>query len=131
MVKNLFINLPIKNLKNTVAFFTALGFEFNPTFTDESSTCMIVNESIFVMLLEESKFKTFTTKDICDTKHNTEIILSLQVETRAEVDVFIQKVLVAGGNIHMPPQDLGFMCSQSFLDVDGHSWEVFFMEEQK
>lgn len=131
MTKNLFVNLPIKNLKNTVEFFTKLGFEFNPKFTDESSTCMIVNESIFVMLLEEDKFKTFTTKEICDSTNKTEVLLSLQVEKREEVDLLVKKALEAGGTKHMPQQDHGFMYVHSFQDINGHIWEVFYMEDQK
>lgn len=128
MTKNLFVNLPIKNLQQTVDFFTALGFTFNPQFSDETSTCMIVSDSIFVMLLEEEKFKTFTPKELCDTSKSVEALLSLQVESREEVDSMVATALEAGGSSHMPVQDLGFMYGHSFQDVNGHVWEVFYME---
>lgn len=129
MIKNLFVNLPVKNLEKTVQFFTKLGFKFNPKFTDDSATCMIVNDSIFVMLLVEDKFKTFTPKELCDSTNKTEVLLSLQAESREEVDHFVTKALAEGGTSHMPPQDHGFMYGHSFQDLDGHVWEVFFMEE--
>jgi len=128
MVKNLFVNLPIKNLGKTVHFFTQLGFTFNPQFSDESSTCMIISESIFAMLLEEDKFKTFTTKGICDAGRQTEVLLALQVQSREEVDAMVSKALEEGGSAHMPTQDHGFMYTRSFQDLDGHVWEVFYME---
>lgn len=128
MTTNLFVNLPIKNLQNTVDFFTALGFTFNPQFSDETSTCMIISDSIFAMLLEEEKFKTFTPKEICDTSKSVEALLSLQVESREEVDSMVAKALEAGGSNHMPVQDLGFMYGHSFQDINGHVWEVFYME---
>lgn len=131
MTTNLFVNLPIKNLEKTVNFFTHLGFAFNPQFTDKTSTCMIIGESIFAMLIEEDKFKTFTTKEICDSSNKTEVLLALQVENREEVDLLVKKALEAGGTTHMPPQDHGFMYAHSFQDVDGHIWEVFYMENQK
>ena len=131
MTTNLFVNLPIKNLEKTVNFFTELGFEFNPKFTDETSTCMIISNSIFAMLIEEDKFKTFTTKDICDSKNKTEVLLALQVENREEVDDLVKKAIAAGGSKHMPAQDHGFMYAHSFQDIDGHIWEVFYMESEK
>lgn len=131
MTKNLFVNLPISDLDNTVKFFSELGFKFNPKFTDETATCMIISESIFAMLLVIDKFKTFTTKKICDSKVQTEVLLSLQVESREEVDDLVKKALAAGGSNHMPPQDHGFMYGHSFQDLDGHIWEVFYMEEEK
>ena len=131
MIKNLFVNLPIKNLKNTVNFFTKLGFKFNPKFTDESSTCMIISESIFAMLIEEDKFKTFTNKKICNSDSETEVLLALQVEKREEVDMLVKKALEAGGAEHMPPQDHDFMYAHSFQDLNGHIWEVFYMENQE
>jgi len=131
MVKNIFVNLPIKNLHNTVTFFTALGFTFNPKFTDATSTCMVISESIFAMLVEEDKFTTFTTKEICDSTKKTEVLLALQVEKREKVDVLVNKALEAGGTQHMPAQDHGFMYAHSFQDIDGHIWEVFYMEDAK
>ena len=97
MITNIFVNLPVKNLNKTVEFFTKLGFTFNPQFTDENATCMIVGKDIFVMLLVEKFFKTFTKKEISDTTKNTEAIVALSAQSREEVDQMMEKVLGAGG----------------------------------
>ena len=97
MVTKIFVNLPVKDLNNTIDFFTKLGFKFNPQFTDENATCMIVGEDIFVMLLVEKFFKTFTKKEICDTSKDTEVIVALSVESREKVDQMINKALESGG----------------------------------
>lgn|SRR3989338_7058303 len=129
MVKQIFINLPVKDLQKTVAFFTHLGFEFNPKFTDENATCMIVGENIFAMLLVEKFFKTFTPKEIADAKKSTEVLLALQVESREAVDDLIAKAIAAGGLEPRERQDHGWMYGRSFEDLNGHIWEVFFMDE--
>ncbi|MGH9979237.1 MAG: VOC family protein, partial [Nitrososphaeraceae archaeon] len=110
-------------------FFTKLGFNFNPQFTDENATCMIVGENIFVMLLVEKFFKSFTKKEVCDTTKNTEAILALSAESKEEVDQMMVKALGAGGSEPREKQDHGWMYGRSFEDVDGHLWELFFMEE--
>ena len=97
MITNIFVNLPVKDLNKTVEFFTKLGFTFNPQFTDENATCMIVGKDIFVMLLVEKFFKTFTKKEISDTTKNTEAIVALSAQSREEVDQMMEKVLGAGG----------------------------------
>lgn len=125
----IFVNLPIKDLNKSVAFFTKLGFSFNPQFTDENATCMIIGEDIFIMLLVEKFFKSFTKKDVCDTSKNTEAIVALSVESREEVDQMIEKAIEAGGSEPREKQDHGWMYGRSFEDIDGHLWEVFFMEE--
>ena len=129
MKMKIFVNLPVKDLNKSVAFFTKLGFNFNPQFTDENATCMIVGEDIFIMLLVEKFFKSFTKKEVCDTSKNTEAILALSVESREKVDQMMDKAIEAGGGESREKQDHGWMYGRSFEDVDGHLWEVFFMEE--
>ena len=129
MKTKIFVNIPVKELNKSVDFFTKLGFNFNPQFTDENATCMIVGEDIFVMLLVEKFFKSFTKKEICDTSKSTEAILALSVESREKVDQMIDKAVGAGGSEPREKQDHGWMYGRSFEDIDGHLWEVFFMEE--
>ncbi|MGC2307572.1 MAG: VOC family protein [Nitrososphaeraceae archaeon] len=129
MKTKIFVNLPIKDLNKSVAFFTKLGFSFNPQFTDENATCMIIGEDIFIMLLVEKFFKSFTKKDVCDTSKNTEAIVALSVESREKVDQMIEKAKEAGGSEPREKQDHGWMYGRSFEDIDGHLCEVFFMEE--
>jgi uncharacterized protein len=129
MITNIFVNLPVKDLNKTVEFFTKLGFTFNPQFTDENATCMIVGKDIFVMLLVEKFFKTFTKKEISDTTKNTEAIVALSAQSREEVDQMMEKVLGAGGREGRDPQDHGWMYGRSFEDINGHLWEIFYMDE--
>jgi uncharacterized protein len=128
MISKIFVNLPVKNLDKSIAFFTQLGFAFNPQFTDETATCMIVSESIFVMLLTEAKFKTFTPKAISDAKKNTEVMVALLCESRSAVEEMIRKAVAAGGSTYAEPQDHGFMYQHGFQDLDGHMWEPFYMD---
>ena len=128
MKTKIFVNLPVKDLNKSIAFFTKLGFNFNPQFTDENATCMIVGEDIFIMLLVEKFFKTFTKKEVCDTSKNTEAIVALSVESREKVDQMMDKAIEAGGGEPREKLDHGWMYGRSFEDVDGHLWEVFFME---
>ena len=129
MITKLFVNLPIKDLNKTVEFFTKLGFTFNPQFTDENATCMIVGNDIFVMLLVEKFFKTFTKKEISDVSKNTEVIVALSTQSREEVDQMMEKVVGAGGREARDPQDHGWMYGRSFEDINGHLWEIFYMDE--
>ena len=129
VVTKIFINLPVKDLNNTIDFFTKLGFKFNPQFTDENATCMIVGEDIFVMLLVEKFFKTFTKKEICDTSNDTEVIVALSVESREKVDQMINKALESGGKESREPQDHGWMYGRSFEDINKHLWEIIYMDE--
>jgi predicted lactoylglutathione lyase len=129
MARKIFVNLPVRDLKRSVEFFTRLGFTFNPQFTDESATCMIVSEEAFVMLLVEPRFRDFTDRQICDTATRTEGIFALSAESRAEVDEMVDAALAGGGSVAKPPQDLGFMYLRSFYDLDGHHWEVTHMDE--
>jgi uncharacterized protein len=125
----IFVNLPVKDLNKTIEFFTKLGFKFNPQFTDENATCMIVGDDIFVMLLVEKFFKTFTKKEIADTSKNTEVIVALSVEGRENVDQMINKAIEYGGKESREPQDHGWMYGRSFEDIDGHLWEIIYMDE--
>jgi predicted lactoylglutathione lyase len=129
MVTKIFVNLPVKDLNKSIWFFTKLGFRFNPQFTDENATSMIVGDDIFVMLLVEKFFKTFTKKEICDTTKNTEVIVALSVESRERVDQMISKATEAGGRESREPQDHGWMYGRSFEDIDGHQWEIIYMDE--
>jgi predicted lactoylglutathione lyase len=128
MSTKIFVNLPVKNLNQSIEFFTQLGFQFNPQFTDETATCMIVSEDIFVMLLTQEKFKTFTPKEICDATKSTEVLVCLSAESREAVDERIQKAVAAGGTTYSEPQDHGFMYGHGFQDLDGHIWEIIYME---
>jgi predicted lactoylglutathione lyase len=128
MTTRIFVNLPVKDLDKSIAFFAGLGFGFNPRFTDETATCMIVSEDIFVMLLTEAKFKTFTPKDICDATRSTEVLVCLSSESRAEVDEMVRKAVAAGGSTYSEPQDHGFMYGHGFQDLDGHIWEFAWMD---
>ena len=128
MVTQMFVNLPVKDLKQSVAFFTSLGFEFDPQFTDEAATCMIVGDNLFVMLLVESKFKTFTPYAICDATKSTEVLVCLSLESRQEVDAMVNKAVAAGGSTYKESQDHGFMYGHGFQDLDGHIWELIYME---
>ncbi|OLP18493.1 extradiol dioxygenase [Leptolyngbya sp. 'hensonii'] len=128
MATQIFVNLPVKNLNKSIEFFTSLGFKFNPQFTDETATCMIVSEHIFVMLLTEEKFQTFTPKAICDATKSTEVLVCLSSESRAAVDDMVRKAVAAGGTTYNEPQDYGFMYGHGFQDLDGHIWETMYME---
>jgi uncharacterized protein len=128
MSTQIFVNLPVKDLNKSVEFFTKLGYKFNPKFTDENATCMIVAENIFVMLLVEEFFKTFAPKEICDTTKSVEVLVALSFESRAAVDEMVRKAIAAGGSTYKEPNDMGFMYQHGFQDLDGHIWEIFFME---
>lgn len=128
MATQIFVNLPVKDLQRSVAFFTALGYDFDLNFTDENATCMIVGENIFVMLLVEPFFQTFTKKEICDARKSTEVLVCLSCESRAKVDELVAKAIAAGGTIPRETQDLGFMYNCAFEDMDGHIWELVYME---
>ena len=132
MPKQIFVNLPVKDLSRTVSFFTKLGFKFNPQFTDENATCMIIEENIFAMLLVEKFFKNFIpNKEICDAKKNTEVLVALSVGSKPEVDGLIKKAIEAGGREYRSVQDYGWMYGRAFEDINGHIWEVFYMDESK
>jgi len=126
--RKIFVNLPVRDLKRSMAFFGKLGFEFNPQFTDESAACMIVSEEAFVMLLTEPRFKDFTKNELCNTRTHTEGLFALSCESRAEVDRMVSTAIEGGGKHAMPVMDMGFMYGWSFYDLDGHHWELVYMD---
>lgn len=129
MTTQIFVNLPIKNMERSKAFFGALGYSFNPQFTNDQGACMVVQDgSIYVMLLVEPFFKTFTKKAIADASKTTEVLLCLSCDSRAAVDELVRKALAAGGKAPNAPQDHGFMYGHGFEDLDGHLWELAYMD---
>jgi predicted lactoylglutathione lyase len=128
MARKIFVNLPIKNLKRSVEFFTGLGFSFNPNFTDENATCMIINDDAFVMLLVEEYFKGFLKKPMGDATVQTEVLIAISADSRAAVDALADKALATGGTQAKEPTDHGFMYVRTFYDLDGHHWEVAWMD---
>ena len=126
--RKIFVNLAVRDLKKPKTFFSTLGFEFNPKFTDENAACMIVNDDASVMLLTEPFFRTFTTREVCDTTKQTEGLFALSCESRAEVDEMVKRAVAAGGRHAANSQDHGFMYGSSFYDLDGHHWEVVWMD---
>ncbi|MBA2730271.1 MAG: VOC family protein [Euzebyaceae bacterium] len=128
MSRQIFVNLAVNDLDKSVEFFTQLGFEFDPNFTDDKATCMIISDEAFVMLLVEARFSDFTSKPIVDATTHTEAILALSADSRAQVDELADKALAAGGQPSNEPMDEGFMYGRSFQDLDGHLWEVMYMD---
>jgi len=124
----IFVNLPVKDLNRSVEFFTRLGYKFNPQFTDKNATCMIVGDDIFVMLLVEKYFKTFTPKPIADAKSSTEALVALSMQSRDEVNRMVETALAAGAGRYKEPVDHGFMYQWGFEDLDGHIWEYLWMD---
>ena len=124
MPTQIFVNLPVKDLAKSIAFFQSLGFSSNPQFTDETAACMVVSGDIYVMLLTDAKFKEFTPKQVCDATKCTEVLVALSCEGRAAVDEFVRKAVDAGGSTYSDPKDYGFMYTHGFQDPDGHIWEV-------
>ena len=127
MATQIFVNLPVKDLNKSVEFFTKLGYSFNAQFTNEDATSMIVDDNIFVMLLVEKFFKTFITKEIADATKTTEVILALSCESREKVDEMVSKAVAAGGTATRK-NDHGWMYQWGYQDLDGHLWEVAYMD---
>ena len=126
--RKLFVNLAVRDLKRSMDFFAQLGFAFNPKFTDDNGACMIISDDAYAMLLTEPFFRTFTRRELCDTSRSTEGLFALSCESRAAVEEMVNKAIAAGGQHAMDPQDHGFMYGWSFYDLDGHHWEVFWMD---
>ncbi|XEC94388.1 VOC family protein [Paenibacillus tarimensis] len=124
----IFVNLPVKDLKKSMEFFSKVGFEFNPQFTDENAACMVIGDNIYAMLLVHDFFKTFTKKQISDTTDKTEVIVALTAESREHVDEIVNRAFEAGAKPANDKTDHGFMYGWSFQDVDGHLWEFFYMD---
>src|SRR5262245_65625946 len=125
--RSLFVNLAVRDVKKSLAFSSALGFEFEPKFTDEKAACLMLNENAFVMLLSEPFFKTFTRRDVCDTARHTEALLAIDCASREEVDAMVKAAVAAGGSHAVDAQDHGFMYGWRLYDVDGHEWEVYWV----
>ena len=130
VAKAIFVNLAVKDLEKSKTFFTKLGFTFNPHFTDKNAACMIIGDNLFSMLISEEFFTQFTKKEIANARKTTEVITALAVESRKKVDEITHKAIDAGGKIHRAPEEHGWMYGQSFEDIDGHVWEVFWMDEK-
>ena len=129
MATKIFVNLPVKDLNRSIDFFTKLGYTFNQQFTDETATCMVISEHIFVMLLTEAKFQMFTKKGIADASKTTEVILALSADSKEQVDELVNKAVAAGATTPNEKQVYeGFMYGWGFQDLDGHLWEVFWMD---
>lgn len=126
--RKMFVNLAVRDLDRSIAFFKQLGFEFDPRFTDEQGSCMIVSDEAFVMLLVQDRFKDFTKKDLADPTAQTEAILALSAESREQVDELAEKALAAGGSPANDPIEMDFMYGRSFQDPDGHLWELIWMD---
>ena len=129
MISSIFVNLPVKSLTRSVDFFTQLGFKFNPQFTDETSTCMIINDTVYLMLLEHEKFQGFIDKPIAPST-STEAILAFACESPDEVRALSEKAFELGARRINDPEDHGFMFSWGFEDLDGHLWDLFWMNPE-
>lgn len=124
----LFVNIPVNDLQRSIVFFEALGFAFNPQFTDATATCMLVGEDAYFMLLVRDKFASFTKREVGNPRSTTNALFALSVNSREEVDEMVNKAIAAGGSHAVDSQDHGFMYGWSFYDLDGHHWEVFWMD---
>jgi uncharacterized protein len=127
MATQIFVNLPVRNLDQSIGFFKTLGFKFNPQFTDATAACMIVSDDIYVMLLTHDKFKGFTPNPICDARKSTEVLVCLSAASREKVDELVRQATAGGGTTYNAPQDHGFMYAHGFQDLDGHIWELVHM----
>ena len=129
MNKQIFVNLPVQDLNKSIEFFKSMGYTFNSQFCDETAACMVISDTIYVMLLTHPKFNSFTPLPVCDARKNTEVMICLSCESRAQVDELVAKAKAAGGGSHQEKaDDHGFMYGNSFTDLDGHIWELMFME---
>jgi predicted lactoylglutathione lyase len=128
MATKIFINLPVKDLSKSISFFSSLGFNFNPQFSDEKAGCMVISENIFVMLLIEDYFQTFTKKPVSDAKTTTEVLITLDSHSKEELKQLVEKAVASGGTVYNEPQDHGWMYQHGFADLDGHQWELAYMD---
>jgi uncharacterized protein len=131
MITGTYINLPVKNVGATRAFFAGLGFSFNEDFSNDKAVAMILGPNIYAMLLGEEFFKTFIPKPISDAHKATEVLVAIQLANRAAVDAMTEKALATGGHYVRDAQDHGFMYSRAFADLDSHIWEPFWMTDQQ
>ncbi|WP_165987358.1 VOC family protein [Streptomyces sp. YIM 98790] len=127
-MRMIFVNLPVKDLDRANAFYKGLGFSFNPQFSDDKATCVVIDDNIFVMLLKEEFFQTFINGEISDATTTTEVLNALSANSREEVDELVAKALASGGKEWKPVHEDGPMYGGSFQDPDGHVWEVLHMD---
>ena len=128
MHKQIFVNLGVNDLQRSRAFFESLGMRIDPKFTNDQAACVVLGENIYAMLLVKDFFKTFTSKPLSDATKQTEVLVCLSCENRSEVDALVAKALAAGGKAPRVPQDQGWMYGHGFEDLDGHIWELMFMD---
>ncbi len=128
MATKIFVNLPVTDLARARGFFTALGFAFDPRFSDDTAAGMVVSDDTFVMLLTTAKFQEFTPRPVADATRSTEVLVCLTRERREDVDDLVRRAIAAGGALHAPPKDYGFMHQHGFQDLDGHIWEVIHLD---
>lgn len=128
MTTQIFVNLPVHDLDASMRFFRALGYDFNPQFTDDSAACLVISDVIHAMLLTHDRFGTFTPNPVCDARKQTEVLIALSMPDRETVDAIVTKAVAAGGKTYAAPRDHGFMYEHGFQDLDGHIWEVFHMD---
>jgi uncharacterized protein len=128
MINSIFVNLPVKDLQRSIKFFSQMGFKFNPQFTNEEATCMILGKDMYAMLLVEKTFTGFTKRPIGEAPKTAEVIVSLMLDNRPDVDILADKALKAGAVNYSDPVEMGFMYTRSFQDLDGHLWEVGWMD---
>jgi predicted lactoylglutathione lyase len=128
MATKIFVNLPVRDLPKSMAFFASLGYTFNKQFTDDTAASMVISDDIFAMLLTHTKFSEFTPKEICNATKATEVITCLSCDSKSEVDEIIAKAVAAGGKTYKAPMDYGFMYGHAFQDPDGHIWEYIWMD---
>jgi len=130
MARMIFINLPVADLELSKRFYQALGFTNNPQYTDDTAACMVLSDTIFVMLLTTAKFASFAPNPICDAHVSTEVLNALSYDTREEIDQLVSTAVAEGGRRYSEPKDYGFMYQHGFQDPDGHVWEMFYMQAQ-
>jgi uncharacterized protein len=128
MDTKIFVNLPVKDLNKSKKFFEALGYKFNPQFTDATAACLVISEHIYTMLLTHAKFKEFTPREICNAAKSTEVLICLSCENRGQVDDLVRKAVASGGTAPTEPKDYGFMYQHGFQDPDNHIWELIYMD---
>jgi predicted lactoylglutathione lyase len=128
MATSIFVNLPVKDLEKSKAFAQALGWKINPQFTDETAASVVISDTIYAMLLTHEKYKTFTSKPIADANKTSQVMIALSCDSKEEVNRIADAALKAGGKEPKPPQDYGFMQLRTFEDLDGHHWEVLYMD---
>jgi uncharacterized protein len=127
MHQQIFVNLPVRDLTRSRHFFESLGYGFNPQFTNDQGGCLVLGENLFVMLLVEPFFQTFTSKKVADATATTEVIVCVSCESRAQVEALVAKAIALGATRPRPPQDHGFMYQDAYTDLDGHIWELVYM----